>query len=153
MMPAAAPKPFTGRHITAILVTFFGIVIAVNFLMAHYATSTFGGVVVENSYVASQKYNGWLDEAAREKALGWKASASRQADGRIAVDLTGAPQGVLLEADARHPLGRMADQTLRFAPVGANRFVSETPLPAGRWTLRLAARAGANLWRSELEVR
>jgi len=42
-------KPFTGRHMLAVLVGFFGVVIAVNFIMASYATSTFGGVVVENS--------------------------------------------------------------------------------------------------------
>lgn len=151
-MPAAAPKPFTGRHISAILVTFFAVVIAVNFLMAHYATSTFGGVVVENSYVASQHFNRWLDEAAREKALGWTATASRQADGKVAIDLKGAPQGVTLTAEARHPLGQLADQTLRFSSAGADRFVSETALPAGRWTLRIAARSGKDLWRTELQV-
>lgn len=151
-MPATAPKPFTGRHITAILVTFFAVVIAVNVLMAHFATSTFGGVVVENSYVASQHFNRWLDEAAREKALGWKAAAARQADGRVAIELAGAPQDVSLEADARHPLGQLADQTLRFTPAGQGRFVSQSALPAGRWTLRLAAKAGTDLWRTELEV-
>jgi nitrogen fixation protein FixH len=41
--------PFTGRHMTAILVGFFGVVIAVNLLMARFATSTFGGIVVENT--------------------------------------------------------------------------------------------------------
>jgi nitrogen fixation protein FixH len=40
-----------------ILVAFFAVVIAVNLLMARLAISTFGGVVVENSYVASQHFN------------------------------------------------------------------------------------------------
>ena len=40
-------KEFTGRHMTAILVGFFGVVIAVNLTMASYATGTFGGVVVD----------------------------------------------------------------------------------------------------------
>ena len=62
-------RPFTGRHMFATLVVFFGIVIAVNFTMASYATTTFGGLVVENSYVASQKFNRWLDEAAAEGAV------------------------------------------------------------------------------------
>jgi len=51
---------FTGWHMTFILVSFFAVVIAVNLTMAHFASSTFGGLVVENSYVASQKYDGWL---------------------------------------------------------------------------------------------
>ena len=47
-----AVRPFTGRHMAAIMVAFFGVVIAVNVYMARLATSTFTGVVVENSYVA-----------------------------------------------------------------------------------------------------
>jgi nitrogen fixation protein FixH len=43
------------------MVAFFGVVIAVNLTMARLAIGSFGGVVVENSYVASQKFNGWLD--------------------------------------------------------------------------------------------
>ena len=56
-------RPFTGRHMAMILVAFFGVVIVVNLIMARYASSTFGGIVVENSYVASQEFNKWLDEA------------------------------------------------------------------------------------------
>ena len=50
----------TGRHVAAIFIGFFAIVIAVNMLMASYAIGGFGGTVVDNSYVASQKFNGWL---------------------------------------------------------------------------------------------
>ena len=62
-------SPLTGKRMTGIFVLFFGVVIAVNVVMACYASSTFGGIVVENSYVASQDFNRWLDEAAAEKAL------------------------------------------------------------------------------------
>ena len=86
---AAKPFRFTGKHMLAIMVVFFGVVIAVNILMARLATQTFSGVVVDNSYVASQHYNSWLDEAAKEKALGWKASVERRADGRLLVRFTG----------------------------------------------------------------
>ena len=64
-------KRITGWHAAAGLVAFFGLVIAVTLTMAVYATTTFGGVVVDNSYVASQKYNGWLKAAERQRALGW----------------------------------------------------------------------------------
>jgi len=69
MHPQAA-RPFTGRKMAAIMVAFFAVVIIVNVYMAREASSTFGGVVVENSYVASQQYNRWLDEASAENALG-----------------------------------------------------------------------------------
>lgn len=155
MIKAFTTGPFTGRHIAAILVAFFGVVIAVNVAMARYAVGTFGGVVVENSYVASQEFNGWLDEAAREKALGWGAEVKRQSDGTVVVAITGAPpQGLVLSGDAWHPLGQQPDRELAFRPLGEGRFVSSAALPAGRWTLRLEARtADGKRWRSEQPLR
>ncbi|WP_374526826.1 FixH family protein [Novosphingobium sp.] len=153
MIKAFTTGPFTGRHITAILVSFFAVVFAVNFLMARDAISTFGGVVVENSYVASQEYNKWLGEAAREKALGWKAEAGRDADGRVTVKLTGAPaKGVTLTGDAWHPLGRLPDQPLRFTQQADGSYLSDATLPAGRWKLRIQAVAGKDKWREEQDL-
>ena len=77
----AMRKPFTGRHFTLIMVAFFGVVIAINLVMARYASATFGGVVVENSYVASQRFNSWLGKARTQDALGWDATATRERDG------------------------------------------------------------------------
>ncbi len=57
-MTARTSQPrFTGYHMAAIMVSFFGVVIAVNFTMAWYATSSWSGLVVENTYVASQQFN------------------------------------------------------------------------------------------------
>lgn len=145
--------PFTGRHMAAILIAFFGVVILVNLAMARLANTTFGGVVVENSYVASQHFNRWLDEAEAEKALGWKASVLRRADGRVEAALAGMPEGAAtLTALARHPLGREADRVLSFVPAGQGRYLSTVPLPDGRWRLRLEVRAAGRLWRSEKDV-
>jgi nitrogen fixation protein FixH len=144
---------FTGRHMTGILVAFFAVVIAVNVAMATLAGSTFGGVVVDNSYVASQHFNLWLDEAARERAIGWQAELRRLPDGRVAVTLSGGSETALrLAATARHPLGRLPDRELSFAPQGQGRFVSSQPLPAGRWRLRLSAAGHAATWRTEQEL-
>ena len=76
-------KPFTGKHMAAIFVAGFAIVIAVNLLMASIAVGSFHGTVVDNSYVASQNYNGWLKQAAASRALGWQAVPHRRADGRV----------------------------------------------------------------------
>lgn len=141
-------RAFDGRQMTAILVAGFGIVIAINLYAAVVAKRTFGGVVVENSYAASQDYNRWLAEAEKERALGWKAVPHRRADGRIALTLTGVPAGARVIGEARHPLGSQPDVVLHF---GAG-HISREVLPQGRWTLRIAIDANGTIFRSESEV-
>lgn len=153
-MKAFTSGPFTGRHFSYIIVAFFAVVIAVNVVMARLASSTFGGVVVDNSYVASQHFNRWLDEAAREQALGWQIKAERRADDRLRVTLIGAPDSMLtLAATARHPLGRLPDLDLAFDAKGGGHYVSRQPLPPGRWRLRLSVASGGHSFRTEQDVR
>lgn len=140
---------FTGWHMTAILVAFFAVVIVVNFTMAVYASTTFGGLVVENSYVASQDFNRWLGEAKTEDRLGWQAVTTRQPDGRLAVTVTNAPADARLQVLAWHPLGTLPDRELRFDPLGAGRYLSREALPQGRWSLRLNLSARGHTWRRE----
>ncbi len=153
-MSQPAKAPFTGRHMAAIMVAFFGVVIVVNVMMARFAIGTFGGVVVENSYVASQHFNGWLDEAKQENALGWKAVASHRSDDRVQIVLSGAPAGaVQMTAIARHPLGRLPDQTMTFSQNADGTYVSAQTLPAERWRLRIGVNAGGKIWRTEEDIR
>lgn len=131
-------KRFTGRHITIILVAFFGVVVAVNVTMATFAARTFGGVVVENSYVASQRYNEWLAAARKQDALGWTAKPSLAADRRVEVELS-VPKAAV-SGFARHPLGRAEDRQLQFRARRDGRLVSDETLPAGRWVVHLLVR-------------
>ena len=143
---------FTGWHMTAILVAFFGIVAAVNFTMAAYASSTFGGIVVENSYVASQKYIDWLDEAERQQALDWSVASVWREDRRLQVTATGPGAGAVLTADARHPLGRMPDRPMTFNRQSDGSFLSREALPEGRWTVRYELIDGEARWRHEEDL-
>lgn len=118
----------------AILLAFFGLVVAVNVTMAVFATSTFGGVVVENSYVASQKYNGWLEAAKRQEKLGWKVAA-RLDDARHVI-ISANVEGAEVSGFARHPVGRERDVPLRFG----RDLRSDVALPAGRWAVHLLVR-------------
>jgi nitrogen fixation protein FixH len=129
-------KRFTGWHFTAIIVGFFAVVIAVNLTMAMYATRTFGGVVVENSYVASQKYNGWLEAARKQGRLGWEIAPSLDAERRILVSVN--VDGAKISGFARHPLGREPDVPLNFG----HGLRSAEALPPGRWAIHLLVQRG-----------
>lgn len=152
-MEHTSRKRFTGWHMTGILVAFFGGVAAVNFTMASYASSTFGGIVVENSYVASQEFNGWLEQARESEALGWQAVTTWRPDGRLVVSVSSAPDYLEATAIARHPLGRKPDRALGFRRIGEGTYLSNEELPGGRWTLRLELTDGVNVWRREDELR
>ncbi len=137
-------RRFTGYHAAAILCAFFAVVIAVNVTMARFAISTFGGTVVDNSYVASQKFNGWLAEARREQALGWTVGDPVRDGSRLVVTITdslGQPlTGATLTMRAEHPLGRAPERDLTFAETAPGQYQSIEPFPQGRWKLRASIR-------------
>ena len=135
-------KPFTGRRMAAILIAFFGVVVGVNFTLATLATRTFGGVVVQNSYVASQKYNQWLAQAKRQDELGWKVTAALDAERRVGLAIS--VSGTQVRGFARHPLGRAKDIPLEFDAAPEGQLRSDQALPAGRWLVHLLVQKDGN---------
>ena len=147
-MPANT-HTFTGKHMAAIFVGGLGIVIAVNVGMATMAVESFHGTVVDNSYVASQHYNGWLKQAAASKALGWQAIPRRRADGRVMIAAKGPPADARITATAERPLGAREETALTFTPQGKGAWLSRQSLAPGRWAMRIAIRAGGKAWAGE----
>ncbi|HSM53777.1 MAG TPA: FixH family protein [Erythrobacter sp.] len=143
---------FTGRHMLAVMVTGFGIVMAVNFFMAGLATSGFGGLIVDNTYVASQKFNTWLHEAERQRALGWEAQATRGKDGRLLVETAGVPEDAKVRAFLRRPLGELEPTEIELQQVNPTDFNSPEPLHPGRWIVRLEIDAAGQAWREEQQL-
>ena len=136
MTDTSTPRRFTGRHMAAILVAFFAVVIAVNVTMARFAMSTFGGTVVENSYVASQKFNGWLAQGRTQKAMGWNvaaradaASLTISADGPLGAPLS----GLKVIATLEHPLGAERSRDIALSEVAPGRYAAPHGLAAGQW--------------------
>jgi len=150
------PRVFTGRHMTWILVAFFGVVMAVNFTMARFALSTFGGTVVDNSYVASQRYNEWLARAAAQDRLGWVQSVN-VGEGRhlvLSVKKNGVSlQGLRVSATLNHPLGQAEPRPIHFAPTGDGMLRSAEVVPTGRWRLDVVVRHGGDVarYRNDLQ--
>lgn len=147
---------FTGWHMAGIMVSFFAIVIAVNFYMAAQASRTFGGVIVENSYVASQRFNGWLDEARAQDQLGWSADPIVNADGRVGVTLVRGARPIeraTVAVTATHPLGRLPAKRFALREVASGRYLAQDALAPGRWQLRIDVNADGREARFEQEVR
>lgn len=147
-----ASGKFTGRHMAIIMVAGFGIVIAVNAVMATLAVGGFHGVVVENSYVASQKFNGWLDNAEKARALGWEVTPERSETGHVLLRSKGVPAGTGFTAALRRPLGDKDFADLTFRPVGEGLWQSDQKVAPGRWIIRLSAKADAVVWAQESDL-
>jgi nitrogen fixation protein FixH len=130
------PKPLTGRKVLLIAVAAFGVVLAANLAMLFAATSTFPGLVVKNSYVASQ---GWNRKTATQRALGWKAAAE-YSDGTLRVAMTGrdgAPvTGLNVVVLVGRPASTRDDVSLELTE-GAAGYAAPLVLAPGMWRVAI----------------
>ena len=138
---------FTGRHMLIVMVAFFGVVITANLTMAYFASSSWSGLEVPNSYVASQEYNGEIALAREQQALGWKSELS-MADGGLVLSLadgTGNPiAGADIDAVLRRPVHENEDAQMHFEWTHGGEYRAPAPVLAGVWDVEITARAGAD---------
>jgi nitrogen fixation protein FixH len=138
-------RRFTGWHMLGVMFAMFGTIIAVNLVMATLAVRTFGGTVVDNSYVASQEFNRWLAERRAQDRLGWSISVDEDGSHRPVITVrspAGPLAGAAVSAVATHPLGRAPSRRVDFRTLADGRYIATEPLPAGRWLLRIEIRQG-----------
>lgn len=133
-------RELTGRHVLAITLAAFGVIIAVNMVMAVKAVSTFPGLETPNSYVASQRFD--RDRAAQE-ALGW--TVTPEYDGRELTLMVRDPQGnpariKSLTATVGRPTHVRDDQTPRFI-YEHGLFRAPLTLAPGIWNINVTAEA------------
>ncbi len=145
----------TGRHVLAITVSAFAVIIGVNLTLAYQAVSTFPGLEVQNSYVASQGFN---TRKAAQEALGWQMAPS-YAGGRVDLvftDRNGVPVEVTeLDVLIGRTTSTMDDARPAFVPMG-DVYSAAQPLSRGKWMVKVTARSlDGTLFeqRSELFVR
>lgn len=134
---------FTGWHMLGVMVLFFGTIITVNLIMAWNASHSWSGLVVQNTYVASQQFNGKVAEAKALAASGIKGELTIES-GRVAyrvVDAKGAPV-IADEVSAvfKRPVDEREDFTLALEPAGPGLFTAESDMPAGQWVVDIGTR-------------
>jgi nitrogen fixation protein FixH len=84
-----ADRGLTGRHVLFVIVTFFGVVFAVNGVLLSKAISTHSGIVAVEPYRKGLDYNRRIEADERQELLGWKAEVTLVAGGRLTLDVTG----------------------------------------------------------------
>jgi nitrogen fixation protein FixH len=145
----------TGKHVFAITASAFAVIIGVNLVLAVKAVSTFPGLEVDNSYVASQGFN---TRKAAQEALGWSLTPAYD-QGRMTIAFTSRDGQPVAVEDLQVLVGRTTETTYdaypNFAPDG-DRYAAEVPLAKGKWMVKVTAKsADGTLFeqRSELFVR
>jgi nitrogen fixation protein FixH len=141
--------------VLAITVGFFAVIITVNLVMARAALSTFPGLEVDNSYVASQTFD--ADRRA-QIALGWQMTTAYDRDGGL-LSLS------FRDADTGYPspvarldvlVGRATEAADDVRPVFVNRagdFVAPVDLAPGKWLVRVEAEAAdGTLFRQRIDL-
>ncbi len=145
----------TGRHVLAITVGAFSVIIAVNVLLAYKAVSTFPGLEVDNSYVASQGFN---DRKAAQEALGWQMKPGYEG-GRMTLAFHDRNGVAMPVTDLQVLVGRTTEAKDDVWPVFAalgDAYVAEVPLARGKWMVKVTARSLDGVLfeqRSELHVK
>ncbi|MER8810538.1 FixH family protein [Mesorhizobium australicum] len=146
-MKATTPKSreFTGRHMLATILAFFGVVIAVNLTMATLANTSWTGLVVENTYVASQQFNKKAEAARAQAALGWTGQLTI-AWGEVRYSLTDAAGKPVplhgVKVLFRHPAYEKEDGSIKLALASGQEFAALHTPKDGVWIVEVDADAG-----------
>ncbi len=143
MMTKQANREFTGWHMLAIMLLFFGVIIGVNITMAVFAVNSWTGLVVKNSYVASQNFNKHLKEVEKQKALGWSSDLDIKS-GSIKLNLLDnsgkALRGMNVIALVQRPTHEREDMTLQLKQNDMGQYFHEKALTAGVWNIKIIAK-------------
>ncbi|TNM64903.1 FixH family protein [Aliirhizobium smilacinae] len=146
-MSTASQKSFvfTGWHMAGVMVLFFGTIISVNVFMAYNAITSWSGLVVPNTYVASQQFNGKVAQA--------RALAATGVNGRLAVTADGVRYEVLgadgqpvatdrLVLNFKRPVGEHQDFSIEMVAEGQGVFAASRQILPGHWIVEAIAERG-----------
>jgi len=155
-------KPLTGGKVLFMLVAFFGVVVAVNLLMARLAIRTLPGTEVDSAYGASLSYAREIVAARDQNTRNWTVDAHVQRNGQAgatlrveAHDSNGQPMsGLAFQGRFERPTDRRADLPVALAEVETGVYRGSAPAIApGQWDLVLeGVAAGRRLFRSKNRI-
>ena len=132
----AGGKPFTGKHMALVIGLFFGTIISVNLVLAWYSSQSWTGLVTDNPYRDSQRFEATTEERLKEVALGWSAALAHE-DGQVRISLTdraGAPLiGAVVTARFGRPAHENDDRSAEFQQIAGGDYTAPVTLESGVW--------------------
>jgi len=139
--------PLTGRKVLLMLLSFFGVMMAVNAAFVFFAIESFSGLQTDRAYLKGLDYNATLEQVAAQRALGWQLALTRSgpaANSQIALqysDKQGKPlDGLSVTLELRRPTTEIYDRTIAMVPVGPGLYRADVSFPEkGDWILRSTA--------------
>ena len=145
MSAADGGREFTGRHMLAIMVAFFSVIIAVNLTMAYFARSSWTGMVAENTYIGSRQFSEKAAEGRAQAALGWKTELEI-VGGKLSYRLNdGLGNGVAARqatAKFRRPAHASEDRQVTLSPQPDGTLTAAVDLGDGLWIVEIETEAG-----------
>lgn len=139
-------RKFTGTHMLVAMLCFYGVIITVNLTLAYFATGTWTGLVVKNSYVASQQYNEKLAEVRRQQDTGWSSQFDYNGEKAQFALLTregSALRGFDVKARFSRPTHENEDHDTEMVEVTEG-YETAIRLAPGVWNVEVTARASEN---------
>jgi nitrogen fixation protein FixH len=144
-MSRAVPRPhspgkLTGRKVALIFFATFGVFLAANVVLLVNAVGSFSGLVVPNSYVASQSFDRNRDA---QQVLGWQIELAYEPEVLRLVmrDAHGAPvRPERLQVVVGRPTSERDDVVLDLQPTPSG-YAAAVPLAPGAWRVDITARA------------
>jgi nitrogen fixation protein FixH len=144
-MSTAAPKSsrgFTGLHMWILAIAFFGVIVAVNVGMAVVASRSWTGLVVDNSYVASQQFEEKRVAHEAQQSAGWQAILTYAPGAAKLVIVDGARSPIDLgdvSIKLNRPVGVHDDKVLTMKRNPTGGYEATVDLPGGVWDATVTA--------------
>jgi nitrogen fixation protein FixH len=139
-MTVSAGRRLTGRAVLLIALGAFGVVILANAVLAFYAVGTFSGLVVPNSYIASQDFDRRRDA---QIALGWTVGLD-YSDGVLEMTMKDASDRTVrpetLSVSVGRPTQQRDDRTLDLQAT-LDGVAAPVLLAPGNWRIEISATA------------
>ena len=133
---------FTGWHMWGILIAFFAVVIGVNVLLAVVSARSWTGMVVDDPYVAGQKFETQRKAHEEQVRAGWSPDFLYAPGAARLVIVDGAGHPVDLgdvKVLINRPVGGHDDQSLTLSRKADGTYEAPLVLPDGAWDATVTA--------------